>query len=232
MLAGRVARRWRKSAARGRCCGGAGQPIAFEKCRSSRSGNNQDGRTSLAEPETAIRPDRGGGAGARRGRAGRVGAGEDQDRLPAGRDGPLLPGDADRRGEGRRRPRRRGRDADPADLGRRGADPDPRRADRARRSRLHHHRTGREGPDGRPAAGRGRRRASRSSPSTPSSATATTRTARSPSRSATSARTTSRAGASPPAASPRRSAARARSTSTPPTPTSAPSRAASRASPR
>ena len=92
------------------------------------------------------------------GRAGRVGAGEAQDRLPARRDRPLLPGDADRRGEGRRRPRRRGRDPDPADLGRRGADPDPRRADRARRSRLHHHRTGGEGPDGRPAAGRGRRR--------------------------------------------------------------------------
>ena len=52
----------------------------------------------------------------------------------------------------------RGRHPDPADLGRRGADPDPRRADRARRSRLHHHRPGGEGPDGRPAAGRRRRR--------------------------------------------------------------------------
>ena len=57
-----------------------------------------------------------------------------------GRRRPVLSGHAARRGESGQGPRRRRRHPDPADLGRRGADADPRRDGRARRPQLHHHR--------------------------------------------------------------------------------------------
>ena len=104
------------------------------------------------------------------------------------------------RGQGSRR---RSRDPNSADLGRRGPDADPRCDGRPRRPRLHHHRADRQGPDGGAAAGTRSKPASRSSPSIRSSATATMSTARSRSRSAISAPTMSRAAASRPAALPK-----------------------------
>ena len=233
MLAGRVARRWRESAARGRCCGAAGEPIAFEKCRSSEAARTKMGGQALLNRRLLFALT---GAAALALAAGAPGA---------------------------RRRRRRSRSAscrasiDPfyqvmqigvekaaAELGIEvvtqipptwGVEAQTPILDAlVARGDLDYIITAPVEKDQMvgAAAGGASMPASRSSPSTPSSATATMWAARSPSRSATSAPTTSRAGASRRAASPRRSAARAPSTSTPPTRTSARSRAASRASPR